>query len=224
MPTPQPEVRTARPEEYDAIGELTAAVYLAEGYADEGYARVLRDVASRAASASVLVVVRDGRLLGSITVAAGGGEFAEQAEPGEAVVRMLVTDPAARGTGAGTALVAAAVELAGGSGCSVVRLSTQASMAAAHRIYERAGFTRTPDRDWSPQPGVDLLTYQLVLRWCGLCGRPGRHDGCDRALELEPPRYCARCRRRMVVQVTPTGWTARCSEHGTLTSAEAGSS
>ena len=25
-------------------------------------------------------------------------------------------------------------------------------------------------------------------------------------------------RRRMVVQVTPTGWTARCVEHGVLTS------
>ena len=29
--------------------------------------------------------------------------------------------------------------------------------------------------------------------------------------------YCSRCRRRMVVQVLPTGWTARCSEHGTRT-------
>jgi hypothetical protein len=43
-------------------------------------------------------------------------------------------------------------------------------------------------------------------------------DACARALALEPPRYCAACRRRMVVQVTPTGWTARCSEHGQLRS------
>jgi len=40
-----------------------------------------------------------------------------------------------------------------------------------------------------------------------------------RARELEPPRYCTHCRRRMVVQVTPVGWTARCVEHGELTSA-----
>ena len=32
-----------------------------------------------------------------------------------------------------------------------------------------------------------------------------------RRAALEPPRYCAQCRRRMVVQVTPLGWTARCS-------------
>jgi hypothetical protein len=55
--------------------------------------------------------------------------------------------------------------------------------------------------------------------WCDRCGREladGEHAACRRARELEPPRYCTRCRRRMVVQVTPTGWTARCVEHGEL--------
>ncbi|WP_459974223.1 biotin synthase auxiliary protein BsaP [Nocardioides pyridinolyticus] len=57
--------------------------------------------------------------------------------------------------------------------------------------------------------------------YCGHCGEqrpsPGdlaRHERCDRALGMEPPRFCSRCRRRMLVQVTPTGWTARCSSHG----------
>jgi hypothetical protein len=58
-------------------------------------------------------------------------------------------------------------------------------------------------------------------RWCDRCGRAcdaADHAACARARELEPPRYCAQCRRRMVVQVTPIGWTARCVEHGELTS------
>ncbi len=57
----------------------------------------------------------------------------------------------------------------------------------------------------------------LVPAYCGHCGDPqdGRdHTACSRRLELEPPRYCTACRRRMVVQVTPDGWTARCVEHG----------
>jgi hypothetical protein len=57
--------------------------------------------------------------------------------------------------------------------------------------------------------------------WCDRCGQPageGDHGACAKARELEPPRYCTRCRRRMVVQVTPAGWTARCVEHGELTS------
>jgi hypothetical protein len=55
--------------------------------------------------------------------------------------------------------------------------------------------------------------------YCGRCGNPqadGDHAACLRALELEPPRYCTQCRRRLIVQVLPTGWTGRCSTHGEL--------
>ncbi|WP_250038131.1 hypothetical protein [Paractinoplanes maris] len=57
--------------------------------------------------------------------------------------------------------------------------------------------------------------------FCDRCGEPaaqGDHRGCDAARALEPPRYCPDCRRRMKVQVVPTGWTATCVEHGTRTS------
>ena len=57
--------------------------------------------------------------------------------------------------------------------------------------------------------------------WCGHCGqeaRSGEHSACERSLELEPPRYCTHCRRRMVVQVLPRGWSARCVQHGELSS------
>jgi hypothetical protein len=37
-------------------------------------------------------------------------------------------------------------------------------------------------------------------------------------LGLEPPRFCAQCGRRMIVQVRPDGWSARCSRHDTLDS------
>jgi hypothetical protein len=55
--------------------------------------------------------------------------------------------------------------------------------------------------------------------YCGHCGLDSTerdHRPCAEALQLEPPRYCQTCRRRLVVQVTPAGWTARCSEHGEL--------
>lgn len=39
-------------------------------------------------------------------------------------------------------------------------------------------------------------------------------------LGLEPPRYCGQCGRRMVVQVRPDGWHARCSRHGEVDSVE----
>ncbi len=39
-------------------------------------------------------------------------------------------------------------------------------------------------------------------------------------LGLEPPRFCAECGRRMVVQVRPDGWSAKCSRHGVLDSTD----
>lgn len=39
-------------------------------------------------------------------------------------------------------------------------------------------------------------------------------------LGLEPPRFCAECGRRMIVQVRPDGWSAKCSRHGELDSKE----
>ena len=60
----------------------------------------------------------------------------------------------------------------------------------------------------------------MLTTYCGHCGLSlaGRaHEACARRLELEPPRYCSECGRRMVVQVTPDHWTARCIAHGATT-------
>ena len=57
--------------------------------------------------------------------------------------------------------------------------------------------------------------------FCGHCGRGTDevdHAGCEQRLRMEPPRFCVHCHRRMLVQVTPTSWTARCVEHGVIAS------
>lgn len=160
-------IRAATPDEYGPIGELAVRVYLAEGFIrpDSHYPSVLRDVASRAEKAELVVAVDDGgRLLGTVTYAPGDSPYAETTEsPDEAAFRMLVVDPAARGQGVGAALVAWCVERARADGARVLRLSTQPEMAAAGRIYQRLGFVRTPAKDWVPEPHVRLLTYALEL-------------------------------------------------------------
>lgn len=208
------EIRPVLPTEYADVADLLAPVYLAEGWADASYEPVMRDTAHRVEHATVLVALLDGSLVGTCTVALSGGPYAETTAPGEAAIRMLVTAPEARGNGAGRRLVRACLDAAGEAGCTGVRLWTQVPMTTAIAIYESFGFRRTPDRDWSPVPGIDLIGYHLDLAYCRHCGEQGvRHD-----TPLDPPRYCTRCRRRMVVQVHPTGWSARCVEHGTLTS------
>jgi ribosomal protein S18 acetylase RimI-like enzyme len=212
------EVRTALPSEYDAAGDLVADLYVAEGWAESPeYVAELRDARTRAAHTDLLVAVLDGTLVACVTLVLDGGPYAEDNEPGDAVIRMLATAPEARGQGVGARLVEECVVRSRAAGRTAVRLATQQKMLAAQRLYERAGFVRTPERDWAPVPDLDLLTYWLPLVYCGQCGEPGTHPDCVRMLELEPPRYCTQCRRRMVVQVHPTGWSARCVEHGTVT-------
>ena len=102
-------------------------------------------------------------MLGSVTFAAPGSALHEIAQADEGDVRMLAVDGTARGRGIGEALMRRCVERARDLGLSGLALSTQPSMRAAHRIYERLGFERAPDRDWQPAPGITLLAYRLDL-------------------------------------------------------------
>lgn len=163
-------IRPVAPGEYEALGEITAQAYLQDGLLTFGesdwYLDKLKDVAKRAAEADVLVATQGGQLLGGVTYVPSGGPMADLARPGEAEIRMLAVDRAARGRGAGEALVRACVDRARATeGCTGIVLSTQPIMHAAHRIYERTGFVRAPGRDWKPIAGVDfkLITYELTL-------------------------------------------------------------
>jgi hypothetical protein len=63
------------------------------------------------------------------------------------------------------------------------------------------------------------------VTFCDQCGEDAslaHHEACAQRRALEPPRYCPQCRRRMVVQVLPLGWSARCVEHGVTTGGAAG--
>ena len=164
-PDGSPLIRTARPEELAAVGELTVRVYVGDGLANPGYVETLRDAEGRAKAATVLVAVdpKADDLLGAVTLVTEGGAYAENADPGEAVVRMLAVDPPARQRGIGEALVRECMHRAKVHGCHRLVLSTQPEMTAAHRIYERLGFVRRPARDWSPIPGLDLLVYTYEL-------------------------------------------------------------
>ncbi|MBW5421670.1 GNAT family N-acetyltransferase [Streptomyces sp. BG9H] len=160
-------IREARPEEYEALSALTAQAYLADGHLDFGeddpYLAVLRDVPGRAAHAEILVAEDAGKVLGGVTYVPSGGPMADIAGVNDAEIRMLATSPEARGRGVGEALVRECVRRAKEAGRASLVLSTQTSMHAAHRLYERLGFVRTPERDWRPIETVPLLTYALKL-------------------------------------------------------------
>ncbi|MFE1959455.1 GNAT family N-acetyltransferase [Streptomyces sp. NPDC059479] len=171
-------IREAEPGEYERLGEITAQAYLVDGHLDFGeddpYLATLRDVATRAAEAEVLAAVDpDGTVLGGVTYVPAGGPWADIARDGETEFRMLAVDRAARGRGVGEALVRACVARAQETeGCIRIVLSTQPTMRRAHRIYERLGFVRSPERDWEPLPGLLLLAYALELDGVADSGAP----------------------------------------------------
>lgn len=158
------EVRVAAPAEYAAIGELCVAAYTAiDQLEHEDYAATLRDAAGRAAAACLLVAVADGVVLGTVTVVLDGGPLAEITRPGEGGFRMLAVDPAAARAGVGQALVQDVLMRATGAGLTRVVCSTRPGMLGAQRLYERLGFIREPERDWSPLPGLALYVYARDL-------------------------------------------------------------
>lgn len=159
-------VRAPRQDELGAVGELTVAAYQADALLEgiSGYADVLADAARRARSAELLVAVSsDGELLGSVTIARPGTAFAEVSREGELEFRMLATTPRARGRGVGETLVRAVIERAHDLGARRIVLSSRPVMLAAHRLYARLGFTRLPERDWSPLPEHRLQAFALDL-------------------------------------------------------------
>lgn len=158
-----PTVDAASPEDYPRIAELTLDAYVGDGLAPEEYLLTLADVAGRARQAELLVARDAGRIVGSVALVLSG-EFGEVIQSDdEAAFRMLAVDPAAQGRGVGELLVRECLARATAAGKRRMVLSTDSRTTGAHRLYERLGFTRLTDRDWSPLPGVDLLVYSRGL-------------------------------------------------------------
>ena len=159
------EIRLAVPGEYDAVGELTVEAYAHDGFVPAGsdYASTLRAVADRAAKAEVWVAVDGADLLGTVTYCPPGSIYREIGLDDEGEFRMLGVSGRARGLGIGTALTVRCIERSRELGLGRVVMSSATFMTTAHRIYERLGFVRLPERDWSPITGVDLYAFALDL-------------------------------------------------------------
>jgi ribosomal protein S18 acetylase RimI-like enzyme len=187
------EIRDARQDEFEELGDIRVRAYLADGFLSpqSTYAPRLRGLGADG-NDHVLVAVqpdtvqpdtgqpdpgtagergpaagnggRRGRIVGTVMLQGWpqGGEIL--AGPEEAEIRALAVSPEARGAGVGRALLAAVIERAAREGIGYVVLLTQTDMKAAHHLYEEAGFTRLTERDWSPEPGVNLLAYGLTLK------------------------------------------------------------
>lgn len=178
-------VRTAQPEDYADLAELTVAAYraLLGDALPEPYRAELADVATRAEVALVLVAgERTGghvgehvgeHVVGGVTYLPGPGPLASFTDPREAGIRFLAVAPGAQGRGVGAALVAACVDRAVADGKTRLSLHTTAPMTTAQRLYDRAGFRRDPPHDFTLDSGLVVLAYFVDLGAVGSDTRPG---------------------------------------------------
>jgi GNAT superfamily N-acetyltransferase len=161
-------VRPVVDGEFERAGDVVVAAYraLPGEHMSGGYEAELRAVEQRSKEAVVLVAEVEGEIIGAVTYVNDPSSpwgASEGMRAGEGLIRMLAVDPEAQGSGAGGALVDACIDLARRDGKHALVLHTTPWMTTAHRLYERRGFTRTPDRDFTPVPEVPLLAYGLAL-------------------------------------------------------------
>ena len=79
-------------------------------------------------------------------------------------VRLLAVAPSARRQGVGAALMTECVRRARKEGAQFLTLHTNTLMRAAIRLYERMGFKRYPEFDFSVSDDVTVRGYHLDLR------------------------------------------------------------
>jgi ribosomal protein S18 acetylase RimI-like enzyme len=159
-------VRHAAPADYAAVADLTVDAYEAGGHltaGGEGYRTSLANVAGRAAGGDILVAEEDGEVLGSVLLVHPGSPYAELSGPDEVEFRMLAVSPKAQRRGIGEILVQACLDRARAAGAHRVVICARDFIEAPQRLYARMGFVRTPERDWSPGPGIVLVAMRYDL-------------------------------------------------------------
>ena len=161
-------IRTAQPEDFAALGEITVQAYkdlLPPVNEARAYLEQMRDVRRRAENTELLVAVdiAGGDVLGGVSFVQPDSPFAQVARSDEGEFRLLAVASAAQRHGVGEGLVRACLARALECGLLRVAIPTQPNMLAAHRIYQRLGFVRAPERDLAPFPGLVLWVFTVDL-------------------------------------------------------------
>jgi len=181
-PAPPLHIRDARPDEIGAIRRLTVGAY-AEYAATmpaalwRAYRKAIVRTLDGQGPVQRIVAELDGEgPVGTVLLfapsAAAYGQAADGASWPE--VRLLAVRPQVRGRGVGATLMEACARRACLAGAGAVGLHTMDVMEAAVRLYDRLGYVRTPERDFSPLPGVVVKGYRLDLDGCPPASAGGR--------------------------------------------------
>ncbi len=136
--TMQTQIRPATADDAPAaIGLLVQLNEIVHGQIDAGVEERLRAMLTLPQYAIFVAQDEQGRIVGLLTASQRWTLW----HMGPcAIIEELVVDEAARGQGAGRALIQAAIEWAKAQACSEVEVSTGMDNTAAQALYRRLGF------------------------------------------------------------------------------------
>ena len=196
-------IREARPDEYPAIGELRVTAYQALGLLPEGseYVNTLRGFGFGTDCAVLVATDETGSgILGTITIEPFEPSSELARDDTEADVRAFAVAPHGQGQGVGRSLLQAVIERSEKRGLRCLRLCTNPVMRAAQHLYETTGFSRTPELDWSPAPGLTLRAYELALPILPSCsfsfGMDNWTHGLWRLFLVAPTPFTSSCEKK----------------------------
>lgn len=133
-------LRDPAPGDFGWIVERHGALYAREHGWDASFEALVASIVGRfmgsrkPAREHAWIAEREGERLGCVLVV--------ERSPRVAQLRLLLVEPAARGMGVGSALVEQCIRFARDAGYRKIMLWTQASLAAARRIYAAQGFRK----------------------------------------------------------------------------------
>ena len=144
-------VRLMRPDEVAAVTELVEGAYASDFELSDAYRADIVAVAERARDHQVWVATdaATGALLGTASTPVASATISPLARDGELDFRFLGVAADARRRGVGEVLVAHVLRLARIRGLDRVVLNTGPDMLAAQRLYDRLGFERLHEREFT---------------------------------------------------------------------------
>ena len=158
-------IRCAHLDDAVTIGDITVAAYQDGGHlsADSPYEVTLRDVGPRVDFTVVAEV--DSDVAGAATITPNTHQLTGIALEDEWEIRFVAVCQSLWGTGVGRALIEACEQRAHDAGATAVVLRVIDINERGLGFYDRLGYVRTPERDWSPEtdPSIRLLAFRKVL-------------------------------------------------------------